>query len=332
MKLTWRTPVLILGLGIVGIEDFGTVSYQMSIDGGISYLVLGAGAATTLSGFLPHIAERCWHDRQRGWSLFTWLLLPFAILIIILAAIDRTGSTADAKNKNIDDKAQKIELARSAETKAQSAADKLDGEVLKECKTGDGDRCKSLKKLAADAQLNLKGAREDVANEGTKPANSLTRRLTRMLPVTEEQVTLYQPLVLPLVMSALSIVLVAIGMSGPRSYAMPTVEVAKAPRSLPRNVVALRPKEQPVGKVAQFMVERIQPVDGAREEWADLYVGYELWCAESGFLALAPPAFGADLMAFCDKADIGVQRRGSNVYCLDVQLAKVASRQLEFSR
>ena len=151
LEITWRSPILVAGLALVGIETFGSVAYLLERDGGVSYLVLAGAACTVLSGFLPWIGERAWVDGQRLAGLAAFLLLPLTLSTIFFAAIERSGSAMDQANKAIAEQAMRIELAHAAIADAKAALADASSVAAAECGSGRGRRCQSLEIRERDA-------------------------------------------------------------------------------------------------------------------------------------------------------------------------------------
>ena len=79
-----------------------------------------------------------------------------------------------------------------------------------------GPLCKAAESRADDSRQRLKAARDDVAKAGVVPMDPQARRLAAVLPVTEEAIQLYQPLVLPVAISVLGLLLISAGAHAPK--------------------------------------------------------------------------------------------------------------------
>jgi hypothetical protein len=154
-RLTWRSPILVAGLALVAIETSGSVSYLLTRDGGVSYLVVAGAACTVLSGFLPWIGERAWSDGQRLAGAFAFLILPAALSTIVFAAIERSGSAVDRANMTVAEQARRIELADAAVADAKAALDTAETAATSECKTGRGPKCQGLEFREREARTEL---------------------------------------------------------------------------------------------------------------------------------------------------------------------------------
>ena len=74
-----------------------------------------------------------------------------------------------------------------------------------------GPQCRAAEQRADNGQQRLQAARDAVAQAGVVPKDSQAVRLAAILPVSEEAVALYQPIVLPVAISVLGLLLVSAG-------------------------------------------------------------------------------------------------------------------------
>ncbi|MBS0252413.1 MAG: hypothetical protein JSR78_15250 [Proteobacteria bacterium] len=310
-ELSWRTPILAAGLCLVGIETYGSVMYLLSRDGGFSYLVLAGAACTMLSGFLPWIGEKAWKDAQRLAGFFAFCILPLALSTIALAAIERSGSAMDAANMPVTAQSRRVQLADDAIADAKVALDKASAAASAECSTGRGPHCESLESREAQAQAKLDDARAKAGNVGANKTNALTSRLVAMLPLSEDQVTLYEPLVLPLTLSLLSVLCTAIGLGHPNQRNLGLT----SPRVVAARAEMLPPTK--LGGVAPFMSERLSRAEGKRLAADDLFEAYQGWCASKGMAALNTTEFHERLKLICEITGI---RRAKNAALVNVKL------------
>jgi hypothetical protein len=181
-----------------------------------SYLVAGGAAVTLVAAILVPLAERCW---RRGRYILAVLLVAAlvpALSLIFSAAVERTGGARDEANRDRQAIAQRIELTRSAEKEAKAVADADESAAKAECATGRKAKCLGLEARAEQSRQRLKSARDAVAQAGVVPQDPQARRLAAVLPVSEEAIELYQPLILPLAISALGLLLIAVGAHQPK--------------------------------------------------------------------------------------------------------------------
>jgi hypothetical protein len=167
------------------------------------------------------LAERAWHGKRRILAILLWLALLPALTTILAAAIERTGGARDQANGERQAHAQRLELARTAVQDAKATADADEAAARAECSRAQkgadprGPACKSLEARAEASRQRLATARNEQANVGVVPVDPQARRIAAVLPLSEEQVTLYMPLVLPMAISITGLLLVAAGVHRP---------------------------------------------------------------------------------------------------------------------
>jgi hypothetical protein len=205
---------------LTGIEVWGAVEYLLKQEGHVSYLVLGGAIVTAVAALLPPLAERCWQARRYTLALLLWAALLPALALILTAAIERSGGARDTAQMERRVIAQRIELARSAEAEAKTRLATAEAAVLAEITRkkapGCGGTCKDLKVEVEAARKELAKARDTIAAAGVVPKDSQAVRIAAILPVTEEAVALFQPLILPIAISALGLILIAVGAHSPK--------------------------------------------------------------------------------------------------------------------
>jgi hypothetical protein len=145
-----------------------------------------------------------------------------ALSLIFTAAVERTRGARDEANRDRQAIAQRIELTRAAERDAKAIAGADEAAAMAECSRAQkgadprGPACKSLEARADNSRQGLKEARDAAAQAGVVPTDPQARRIAAILPVSEEAVALYQPLILPLSISALGLLLIAVGAHSPK--------------------------------------------------------------------------------------------------------------------
>jgi hypothetical protein len=99
-------------------------------------------------------------------------------------------------------------LKHAAVNEAKAVADEDESAAKAECATGRRAKCLGLEARADQSRQRLEAARTALAQAGVVPSDPQARRLAiTILLVSEEAVQLYQPLVLPLAISALGLLL-----------------------------------------------------------------------------------------------------------------------------
>lgn len=216
----WALAAIVGGAALTVIEVVGAVGYLVGQDQP-SYLVAGGAVVTVVAAILPILAGRCWQSGRYLLALCLWAALVPALSVIFTAAVERTGGARDGANRDRQAIAQRIELTRSAEKEAKVIAEADEAAAKAECATGRKARCLGLEARADQSRQRLEAARDAVAKAGVVPKDPMARRLAAVLPVSEEAVALYQPLILPLAISALGLLLIAAGAHPPKRRKAP---------------------------------------------------------------------------------------------------------------
>jgi hypothetical protein len=348
----WRVVAFIFGASLVGIEIKGAVEYLLRQEGGqFSYIVAGGAVVTAVAAFIPWLAERSWHAGNRFIAVLLMLAMIPALSLIVTAAIERTGGARDAAGQAREAVLVRMALAQKAETEAAAQLATDEAAAADECKTGRGPRCAGLEDRATASRARLSEARDAIAAIGPAPVDSQARRIAAILPLTEQQVELYQPIILPVTVSLLGILFLSAAFAPgrrretfnvtpapkprptPNATAAPTKSVplpipAALPPPGPSSVVELasrKPRgaktEKPEGRVGSFLRESLVVAVGDKVGWPKLYAAYRDWCQRFGFTPVSAGRFGEVLVEICDKAGIVIEDDGQLVYCLDRKLA-----------
>jgi hypothetical protein len=161
-----------------------------------------------------------------------------ALSVIVCAAVERTGGANDAAERGRQAVAQRLELARAAEKEAKAVADSDELAAKAECASGRKAKCLGLEARADNSRQRLEAARGDVAQAGVVPKDPMASRIAAVLPIPEEAVRIYQPLILPLAISGLGLLLIAVG-------AHPPNKRRKAKKRKGRRKRKAKPKAKP---------------------------------------------------------------------------------------
>lgn len=189
-------------------------------------------------------------------AVFLVIMLVPALSVIFTAAVERTGGARDDADRDRQVVALKIRLAGDAVNDAKAVAASDEAAAKAECSRASkgadprGWRCTAAEKRADNSRERLEAARARLAKAGVAPRDPMVARLAAVLPVSEEAIALYQPLVLPLAISALGLLLIAVGAHSPKRRPVPVRRgKRKKRRALPLkpserrgNVVPLRKK------------------------------------------------------------------------------------------
>lgn len=211
----WAFAAIAAGAVLTAIEVVGAVGYLVN-QNQPSYLVAGGAVVTIVAAGLLPLAERCWRRGRRLLAALLVAALVPALSVIVVAAVERTGGAKDTADRDRQAIAQKIELAREAVKDAKAEVVAAEAKATAECATGRGPRCLQLEAKVEDARKRVEAARGEQAKAGVAPKDPMASRLAAVLPVSEADIALYQPLILPLSISALGLLLIAAGTHSPK--------------------------------------------------------------------------------------------------------------------
>lgn len=241
----WELTAITGGAALTVIEVYGAVSYLVS-QSQPNYLVAGGAVVTIVASILPILAGRSWANGRYLLAVLLWAALAPALSVIVCAAVERTGSANDNANRGRQEVAQKIALARDAEKDAKAEVDRLAAKADAECSTVKnpkadprGPLCRAAEERADQSRKRLEAARASIAQVGVAQRDPLASRIAAVLPVSEAAASLYQPLVLPLSISALGLLLIASGAHHPKKRRK--VKGRKGKRKRRRSRPAARP-------------------------------------------------------------------------------------------
>jgi hypothetical protein len=240
----WGVAAITGSVILTAIEVYGAVGYLVS-QNQPHYLIAGGAVLTVVAAMLPVLAARSWANRRYVLALMLWAMMIPELSVIVSAAVERTGSANDRANRDRQAEAQRIELARSAEREAKVMADADEAAARAECASGRGSRCQGLEARADQSRQRLEAARGVVAQAGIAPKDPLASRIAAVLPVSEAAIQLYQPLVLPLSISALGLLLIASGSHQPK-HREAQKRVGKRKRRRRRKAAAPQPSQSNV--------------------------------------------------------------------------------------
>ena len=188
--------------------------------------------STCCAAALLPLAVRCWRRGRYLLAILLRVALVPALSVIFCAAVERTGGAKDEADRGRQALALKVELARKSEVEAKAAADAAEAKAVAECSRSknpkadpNGPRCKAAESRADEKAKALKSARGELAQAGVVPKDPLASRLAAVLPVSEEAVALYQPLVLPVTIAVLGLLMIEVG-----AHLAPPPETAAKPR------------------------------------------------------------------------------------------------------
>jgi hypothetical protein len=217
----WAIVAITGGVMLTAIEVYGAVSYLASQEQP-HYLVAGGAIVTMVAAILPILAGRCWRDGRKLLAALLWAAMVPALSVIVSAAVERTGPANDSAERGRQVIAQKLDLARAAENDAKAVVDADEAKASAECSRAAkgvdprGPQCKAAEARAEASRQRLQAARDAIAQAGVVPKDPMASRIAAVLPINEEAVRIYQPLVLPLSISAIGLMLISVGAHQPK--------------------------------------------------------------------------------------------------------------------
>jgi hypothetical protein len=251
-------------------EIYGTYSYFVAQQGGLDYVVLmGSGIAAAVP-FIPPVADIAGRRGWRGLGRALWLALPLALIVVMMAALQRTGAGTDEAEKDRNKGRAALELAKQNKAEAEAeirklgtvraladiqtelAKSKLDPLYARSGKCSDATAkasrvlCTTVASLEGEEekakelakyQKAVREARAAIAAGSGASVDSLASRVSGYTGgmVTEDQVRLWQPLFIPILASWLSAAFLTIGIRCDFSF-------EEAPAA-PRTTVDSKPAE-----------------------------------------------------------------------------------------
>lgn len=347
--MIWRAIFLIAGFAVIGVEAWGTFDFLYADQHAINYIVVGGCLITVLSGILPAAASKAWADWRPILAIVAWLLVPLSLGVVFMATISRTGGAADRAQ------GERVQAVR-AYNAAQKTVSDLEKTLSRQQSTADfecapaqkgrGVKCSDAEKAIADTQEKLTAARGELVKAPAEPVDSLSMRISAITGgrITQDQARMFQPAILPIIMSLVGAVLVAIGAHKPKP-AKPAREKpaeVKAPAAQPppsalepvavrapepprqvapppkaRNVVRLRA----VASVPQFIAECVEPAPGASLPLAELHAAYVRWADSRNATAEAPEVFISTVQTFAKRAGVPILLSNGQPHCDGVRLS-----------
>jgi hypothetical protein len=288
------------------------------------YVLLASACMALVAPALPELAK--W--TRRAGHYFSWLIslgaLAACLLVVVGAAIQRTGTATDVAEARREQ--AKVAKAAAAKTEAETeSAYKIAQEAaIRECDVRKA-RCMDAEAKAADLRAKLVTARTALVTASMDQSDPFAKRLSAITlgKVSEDQIRLLWPLLIPAGISLLA----ATMFSG-----WVRVDFSSGPQEAPKAVAAPqvgRPQlalvSQPAvkfGPVAAFLVSCTEPAIG--EEIAvkgTMYGAYRKWCESVSVLPREKVSFANELDRVANAGAIKLEIRGKEAYCLDLRLA-----------
>jgi hypothetical protein len=334
--LAWT--LILFGFGCIGCEVLGAYEYLWEQRGKWDYLVVGGMLVTAGAGLLPLAGEFARRKQQWKKMVCCYVAIPFALLFVLVAGVTRTSLVADTdvaarttRELALRTAQEEIEEAKKQRIKDQVAVDS-------NCAIW-GPKCTQAKEDLRATEAKLAAARRSVTSGAMITQNDWTKRIVAFLPfLTEAQVQLYHPLLLPLMLGVLGALCVGIGAHrgsrvsevkpvapapavAPRPEAVEPMEASPPPRpSKPRLVPKGTPHEADVFRIFRTALVRAK---GSHVELSDLRGRYDA----DGGSPCQPNEFMRAVMAHCRAERIKTAEIDDRPCLLDVTLAPMAKRE-----
>lgn len=180
-----------------------------------------APIAAVFGAVMLHLGQYAWQSRQRALACSLAALSLFAVVISLTAVIGRVASQNDVRSHTIASSNEMRRLAEVEEAEAKDEKDAATKAAIAECSRAAnpkadprGPMCIAAEKREQAARERLDSARERLAVMGVaKVEDSGAKRLAAILPLSEAQIALYQPLLLPIWLELSGLALLTFGLS-----------------------------------------------------------------------------------------------------------------------
>lgn len=304
---------LALALILTGCEVLGVYEYVTEHPTSL-YVAVGSCIIAGVTPGLPALAD--WFARSRGrrYALGAWLGFAICLSIVLMAAIQRTGSATDASEQLRTKAERAMRLAEQQAADARADYETAQKAAIDECKSGRQRKCLEAEDKAERARITRAKAVAALAvAPAGEQADPLARRLAAVLPLAETQIRLLQPLLVPFALSLLSVLFFAgwsrIDFSGRDGATKPPTAASRPVTNFER------------GPVIEFLTDSLTGDPGNAVDAAVLHPAYIAWCKGRGFLPYPGGIFADELAEVCGKAGIELELAGDKVLCRDVRLA-----------
>ncbi len=316
---------LLLALALTACEVLGVFEFVTEHPTSL-YVAAGSCIIAAITPGLPALAD--WFARSRGrrYAAGAWLGFVICLAIVLLAAIQRTGTATDAAEQLRTKAGRAVQIAELAEKQAADDYRVAQAAAIKECDVR-RTRCLEAEAKAEAARKVLAKARGDlVSAPAGEQVDPLARRLALVLPLAEPQIRLLQPLLVPFALSLLSVLFFAgwsrIDFTG---HAPSPAETRPAVSNVIPMVPPTQPKSVPAAKfgaVSAFLVSRTEAAAGESIEIEGaLYNAYVEWCRIGLVAPYNKDQFALALARLGEEAALMIEIRGKQAYCLNMRLA-----------
>jgi hypothetical protein len=345
--------LLLFGFACVGCEVLGAYQFLWSRFGEWNYLVIGGMLVTSLAGVLPLAAERARRKRHFGKMIGCWMAIPMALLFVFTAAVERTGLVEDTDEASRKLRATAIAVGEEEIKEAKEQKIKDEDTVARNCNVW-GPICDKAKADLRATEKKLATARITITKSATITDNSMAKRIVAVIPgITEQQVQLYHPLLLPILLGLLGSLCIAVGGAHDNADSRKRSWIANVKQEIARVGARVRRQETVKAAVEELapaaavewprkpakprLVTKAEPykadvhrimkaaLAAAKGERVDLGQCLLQYQAEGGSQCTSNE-FMLCVVAYCKASKIMTKEIGNRIYLLDVKLAPEKSK------
>ena len=204
---------MVLGTILMGLDSYGAYESTHKAELGISYLTLAAPCIGIAACVLPILIARAWGVGHHLKAAVFFVALAAAGSVVVMAALERTGTAQDRTVTARQSTNQRVSLARAGIATAETALAEARARVVAECTSGRGRRCRAAEQQAEAALQGVSAARAALVQAGVVVAEDpRAKTLATLLPfLSERTIELYAPAVLPLSMLVVGFALLLYG-------------------------------------------------------------------------------------------------------------------------
>lgn len=352
---------LLFALGFAACEVQGTYEYLYADQQGWTYIVIAGMLLASVLAVLPMFAALAFRSRP-GMSVALWALFAACLVCVVVAGIARTGTSTDIAQSRRDAinvqsgnaseamVAAEARLARAETALAKARQDRADGATDRNCNKACGAlltaNVTSAESERRDAKNDLDSARSTLVRAAPPTKDALASRLVGLLPsgwATEDQVRIYQPMVVPVLTSCASATLMAFAVwcFGPYREHRLAIKASRAAEQTDATDAEFEEAEEaqtdpaiiqppqrlalgwvgPGAALADFAQERLVREEGAEVSMRDVLADYEAGCVRSGKQPLDRVTFTRELAAVCQRFDVSVRVDGKDAFLIGATLA-----------
>jgi len=169
--------------------------------------------------------------------------------------LDRVATAYDTRVQGRQSENLSRTMAEKAMVAAEAEVGAAETAATAECTSGRGPRCKGLEERADAARRRVEEARTELVRLGSATViDPAARRLAALLPISEAQFGLVQPLMLPVWLELSGLVLLTYGLAPRHQPAVPPKIKARRKRRAPRKPAPKAPAKAAAGRPSLQLV------------------------------------------------------------------------------